>query len=99
MNPAKRPPFRKGTRKACSGPSAKTFLVLGCHREQEPIVVYVSADEYVARPILDQFTSMTGRPVLMVGDTEATKTTGLVERIGVNATIRSPMCSGPPRPS
>ena len=83
MNPAKRPPFRKqATRSSLLlGLLLQTFLVLGCHREQEPIVVYVSADEYVARPILDQFTSMTGRPVLMVGDTEATKTTGLVERI------------------
>ena len=46
-----------------------------------PVVIYVSADEYVARPILDRFERETGIPVLMVGDAEATKTTGLVDRI------------------
>tara|TARA_B100001059_G_scaffold236078_1_gene284577 strand:+ start:26333 stop:27331 length:999 start_codon:yes stop_codon:yes gene_type:complete len=65
------------------------LFILGCDQEQRPIVVYVSADEYVARPILDAFTSRTGLPVLMVGDTEATKTTGLVERI--RAEVNNPI--------
>ncbi|MCH2132917.1 MAG: extracellular solute-binding protein [Phycisphaerales bacterium] len=53
----------------------------GCERRETPLVVYVSADEYVARPILDSFSRQSGIPVHMVGDTEATKTTGLVERL------------------
>lgn len=55
--------------------------VVGCERGEAPIVVYVSVDEHVARPILDAFSERTGIPVHMVGDTEATKTTGLVDRI------------------
>jgi len=44
-------------------------------------VVYVSADEHVAKPILAEFEDRTGIHVLMVGDTEARKNTGLIERI------------------
>ena len=43
--------------------------------------MYVSTDPYVAQPILDQFTAETGIEVVLVGDTEAKKTTGLVERL------------------
>ena len=57
------------------------YLIGGCERSEKPLVVYVSVDEYVARPILKTFTEQTGIPVHMVGDTEATKTTGLVDRI------------------
>ena len=57
------------------------LLVVGCDRGEPPLVVYVSADEYVARPILESFSTRTGIPVHLVGDTEATKTTGLVDRI------------------
>ncbi len=45
------------------------------------VVVYVSVDEHVAKPILQEFEDRTGIDVLMVGDTEARKTTGLVERL------------------
>jgi iron(III) transport system substrate-binding protein len=45
------------------------------------VVVYVSADDVVARPILDAFEKDTGIKVEMRGDTEATKTTGLVQRL------------------
>ena len=55
--------------------------MLGCDRSDPPLVVYVSVDEYVARPVLESFTETTGVTVHMVGDTEATKTTGLVDRI------------------
>ncbi|MEE2907206.1 MAG: extracellular solute-binding protein [Planctomycetota bacterium] len=55
--------------------------VVGCDRGEPPLVVYVSADEYVARPILASFSEHSGIPVHLVGDTEATKTTGLVDRI------------------
>ena len=91
MNPAKSAPLRKpGTRNSLLlGLLLQALFILGCDQEQRPIVVYVSADEYVARPILDAFTSRTGLPVLMVGDTEAPKTTGLVERI--RAEVNNPI--------
>ncbi len=54
----------------------------GCdQRGIEPVVVYVSADEQVARPILQAFTERTGIPVSPLFDTEATKTTGLANRL------------------
>ena len=46
-----------------------------------PVVVYVSADEAIARPIIKAFEERTGRRVLPVYDTEATKTTGLASRL------------------
>lgn len=59
--------------------------LFGCDRPQpdepRPVVVYVSADEGIARPILEAFTRETGLEVLAVHDTEATKTTGLASRI------------------
>ena len=65
-----------------AGP-AVAMLSLGlvaCGRD-EAVVVYVSADESVARPVLAAFTDETGIPVTPVFDTEATKTTGLANRL------------------
>ena len=45
------------------------------------VVVYVSADEQVAREVLDAFERTSGIDVLMIGDSEASKTTGLVQRL------------------
>lgn len=60
---------------------ALTMLVLaGCGR-REALVVYVSADEGIARPILEAFERKTGIAVEPVFDTEATKTTGLAQRL------------------
>ncbi len=53
----------------------------GCERSVPTVVVYVSTDEHVARPILRDFEERTGTRVLMVGDTEAMKTTGLIQRL------------------
>lgn len=53
----------------------------GCERGGPTVVVYVSTDEAVARPILEAFEQAAGVRVLMVGDTEASKTTGLIERL------------------
>lgn len=62
--------------------TAITLLVAGCSRsEPEQVVLYVSADEYVARDIVRRFEDETGIEVVMLGDTEAKKTTGLVERL------------------
>jgi iron(III) transport system substrate-binding protein len=57
------------------------IMLAACDRGEPTVVVYVSADDYVARPILDEFQRHTGVQVLMVCDTEARKTTGLLERI------------------
>jgi len=46
-----------------------------------PVVLYCSADEQFARPLLAEFTSRTGIQVRPVFDTEAGKTTGLIERL------------------
>jgi len=60
---------------ACAAPIA-------CEsRDGAQVVVYVSADEHVARMVMDAFEDETGVGVLLVGDTEAKKTTGLVERL------------------
>jgi iron(III) transport system substrate-binding protein len=54
----------------------------GCDGERRPrVVLYVSADEYVARQVVEAFETSTGVDVLIVGDTEAKKTTGLVQRL------------------
>ncbi|MEM8756537.1 MAG: extracellular solute-binding protein [Planctomycetota bacterium] len=48
---------------------------------QRQVVVYTSADDYVARTVVDAFEVRTGIEVLLVGDTEATKTVGLYRRL------------------
>jgi len=45
------------------------------------VILYVSADDYVVRQVVARFEEKTGIDVQTVGDTEATKTTGLVNRI------------------
>lgn len=53
-------------------------LLASCSGERPaPVVVYVSADETVALPIIDAFEKATGIDVVAKFDTEATKTTGL----------------------
>lgn len=53
----------------------------GCDRPDDALVVYVSADEQIATPILQSFTAKTGIAVRPLFDTEATKTTGLASRL------------------
>ena len=58
------------------------ILILGCSKsDNKKLVVYVSADEYIAREVILAFTQQTGIPVDWVGDTESSKTTGLVTRL------------------
>ena len=45
------------------------------------VVVYVSVDEQVARTVLDEFEARSGIEVHLIGDSEASKTTGLVQRL------------------
>ncbi|WP_254048017.1 extracellular solute-binding protein [Synechococcus sp. BDU 130192] len=49
--------------------------------QQRKVVVYVSVDRTYAEPILTEFTAATGIDVLPVYDVEATKTTGLAQRL------------------
>lgn len=58
-------------------------LSVGCgsRRDGREVVLYCSMDGQVLAPLLARFEASTGRRVLLVGDTEATKTTGLVQRI------------------
>lgn len=57
-------------------------LLGGCRRDDgATVVVYVSADDHIARQVFAAFEEHTGIHVMMVGDTEAKKTTGLIERL------------------
>ena len=56
-----------------------TFI--GCDDPRPGVVVYVSADQDIARPVLERFQQHSGIPVEVVYDTEATKTTGLANRL------------------
>lgn len=62
---------------------AALLSMASCSRTDapKPVVVYVSADETVAREILQSFEEKTGIEVLPLFDTEATKTTGLATRL------------------
>lgn len=54
---------------SCSDPNARQ------------VVLYSSVDEALLRTIIEDFEHQSGIEVLLVGDTEATKTTGLVQRV------------------
>ena len=51
------------------------------------VTIYVSADEHVAREVFAAFTKKTEIKVLWVGDTEASKTTALVNRLRLEKDI------------
>ncbi|UCE98684.1 MAG: extracellular solute-binding protein [Planctomycetota bacterium] len=60
-----------------------SFAFAGC-RGKEPVqevVIYTSLDKVFSQPILETFEKKTGIKVLAVYDSEATKTTGLVNRL------------------
>ena len=62
--------------------AACTSVITGCRGDDRPsVVLYVSADDYVAREVVQAFETQTGIRVMMVGDIESKKTTGLVERL------------------
>jgi iron(III) transport system substrate-binding protein len=54
-------------------------------RTADTVVVYCSVDENFARPILDRFQRESGLRVVTTFDTEAGKTTGLLQRIMAEA--------------
>lgn len=53
----------------------------GARSSRGEVVLYVSADDFVAREVVAAFEDASGYDVKMVTDTEAQKTTGLVERL------------------
>jgi iron(III) transport system substrate-binding protein len=55
--------------------------VTGCRRAGITVVCYTSVDQQYANPVFDDFEAQTGIRVLAVYDTEAAKTTGLVNRL------------------
>lgn len=59
-----------------------TLLLTGCGRaHDDEVVLYSSVDDYVLDEVIAAFENETGLRVVLLGDTEATKTTGLVERL------------------
>jgi iron(III) transport system substrate-binding protein len=55
----------------------------GCKGKESTreVVVYTSLDKVFSQPVLEAFEKQTGIKVLPVYDSEATKTTGLVNRL------------------
>jgi iron(III) transport system substrate-binding protein len=53
----------------------------GCSPSEPGVVLYVSADDHIARQVVGAFERETGIRVATVGDTEQTKTTGLANRL------------------
>lgn len=85
----------------CIGAVALAAIVVGCAPDQSSestqdqpsqreVVLYYSADDYVARPVIEAFEDATGIQVQALGDTEATKTTGLVQRLRQEHTQGTP---------
>ncbi len=66
------------------------LLTCGCEKkeaaEARTVVLYCSADDHIARPVIEAFEKETGVQVLYRGDTEATKNTGLAERLRLERT-------------
>ncbi len=59
---------------------AGSYVVLNREQPRE-VVIYTSVDQIFSEPILDRFEEETGITVKAVYDVEATKTTGLVNRL------------------
>ena len=71
------------------------LLLTGCRPNppstpNQTVVLYTSADDEFAKMVVNEFTKETGIAVKLVGDTEATKTTGLVARLKAEA--NNPKC-------
>ena len=75
--------------KATISALAILFLVTctGQVDDASQVTIYVSADEHVAREVFAAFTKKTEIKVLWVGDTEASKTTALVNRLRLEKDI------------
>ncbi len=65
----------------CRLPLVALLILCSCQSNSESVVVYVSVDQNYAEPVLRRFEEQTGIKTLAVYDIEASKTTGLVNRI------------------
>jgi iron(III) transport system substrate-binding protein len=61
--------------------AALLAVSLACAKSGERVVVYTSVDDVFARPIAERYEATTGVAVLLVPDTEETKSTGLLNRL------------------
>ncbi len=73
---------------ACIGALVLCAALLSCNNadpaadaQSGEVVLYVSADPHVYEPVVAAFEAETGVRVVVRGDSEATKTTGLVQRL------------------
>ncbi|MFM1869224.1 MAG: Iron-utilization periplasmic protein precursor [Planctomycetota bacterium] len=73
--------FLKSTAFALPAIAATSASLASCASRDGEVVVYISVDDVLARELLSACTNATGVKVLPVFDTEATKTTGLEQRI------------------
>ncbi|MDH4240568.1 MAG: extracellular solute-binding protein [Phycisphaerae bacterium] len=71
------------SRIACSLLAMLILSLGGCKgkRPAQEVVIYTSLDKVFSQPVLEAFEKETGIDVLPVYDSEATKTTGLVNRL------------------
>lgn len=61
--------------------AALSLWSASCERPRPEVVLYTSCDDYLLREIIPAFEKESGITVRLAGDTEATKTTGLVQRL------------------
>jgi iron(III) transport system substrate-binding protein len=83
---SKQPPCRRTGRQAARGTrafftGALALATLTACSDRPHVVLYVSADDEVARPVVRAFEEQTGIRVDVVSDTEQRKTTGLANRL------------------
>ncbi len=57
------------------------LLLLGCQEQKQSVVIYTSVDQNYSEWVLSEFEERTGIRVLPVYDLEASKTTGLANRL------------------
>ncbi len=83
-------PRREAVRTIGAAALGAAAVLGGCSRKQGSgaegqgggeVVLYSSVDDFVLRDVVQDFERATGITVRLLGDTEATKTTGLIERL------------------
>lgn len=85
---SRRQALRAGVGFACAAAAGSAGVLASCGRRAGEragrggrVVVYSSLDQPILAPLLARFENDSGLRVDLVGDTEATKTTGLVQRL------------------
>lgn len=65
----------------CCGACGERGTADAAAEDPGEVVLYSSADDYLLREVAADFAERTGATLRVVGDTEATKTTGLMQRV------------------